>query len=285
MTHRSSVQAASRSRKPLIMFGLSLLLGGGAVFYSKHYIEERISHYRAQLEKTEPMASVIVPNRALVRGELLRRDDLLMREIPAQYVDSNSISMEKLDTALGQQLDFDIDRGAPLLWAHLEGGLTPTFSGKVDEGLRAMTVRVDEINSISGFLQPTDRVDLLLTHGQSKEKSIVPLMQRLEVIATGTQTLVDKNGSSGRRSFTSITVHVTPQQAQKLVLAQEVGEITATLRHPDDEAPLGDMSMTVAELLGQTVEDEPTVEPNPKPRRRAPTPPASPGIEYIIGGS
>ncbi len=282
MTLRSPVQAASRSRKPLIMFGLSLLLGGAAVFYSKHYIEASISHYRDQLEKTEPMLSVVVPNRALARGELLMQDDLVLREIPEQYVDSNSITLDKLDTALGQHLDFDIDRGAPLLWAHLEGGLTPTFSGKVEAGLRAMTVRVDEINSISGFLQPTDHVDLLLTHGSHGNESIAPLMQRLEVIATGTQTLVDKNGTSGRRSFTSITVHVTPQQAQKLILAQEIGDITATLRNPEDELPLGDIPMTVAELLGHKVEVEPTVAATPTSRRRSQAPPA---IEYIIGGS
>lgn len=283
MSNSSPVQRGSRSRKPLIMFVLSLLLGGVAVFYSKHYIEERIAYYRGQLEKTEPMARVIVPARRLLRGEILQRADLLIREIPAQYVDSNSIPQEKLGTAIGQQIDFDIDRGAALLWAHLEGGLSPTFSGKVLEGQRALTVRVDEINSISGFLQPTDRVDLLLTYGRSGTETIKPLIERLEVIATGTQTMVDKNGSSGRRQFTTITVQVTPEQAQQLTLAQEVGKLTATLRHPDDESPLIDSGMTIAQLLGTVVPEETAEQKNvPQARKRAA---AEPSIEYIIGGS
>ena len=284
MSNTTLGQRSTRSRKPAIMFFMSLILGGTAVFFSRQYIEEQISHYRAQLEKTEPMASVIVPVRALRRGEVVRKEDLVTRPIPTQYVDSNSIQMEKLDTALGQVLDFDIDRGTPLLWAHLEGGLTPTFSGKVVDGLRALTIRVDEINSISGFLQPTDRVDLLLIHGRNDEQSIVPLIEQLEVIATGTQTLVDKAGSAstnGRRQFTTITVQVSPHQAQQLTLAQEIGKVTATLRHPDDESPLGNHQMTVAELLG-TVEPEAPPEVVKQPvRRRA----SGPTIEYIIGGS
>ena len=288
MTNTTLGQRAPRSRKPLFMFIMSLLLGGTAVFFSRQYIEEQISHYRAQLDKTEPMELVIVPGRDLRRGEVVRKADLVTREFPSQYIDSSSISMEKLDVALGQVLDFDIDRGTPLLWAHLEGGLTPTFSGKVIDGLRALTIRVDEINSISGFLQPTDRVDLLLTHGQREDQSIVPLIEQLEVIATGTQTLVDKAGtanSTGRRQFTTITVQVTPHQAQQLTLAQEIGKLTATLRHPDDESPLGNHEMTVADLLGTTLPEAPSpvevVAAKPPVKRK----PAGPTIEYIIGGS
>ncbi len=283
MTQNTLVQRGGRSRKPAVMFLLSLLLGGVAVFYSKHYIEERVSFYRAQLEKTEPMAEVIVPSRALLRGEVLRKQDLQIRDIPAQYVDTNSIPLDKLDSALGQVIDFDVDRGAALLWAHLEGGMTPTFSGRLSEGLRAMTVRVDEINSISGFLQPTDRVDLLMTYGQGKSQSIVPLIEQLEVIATGTQTLVDKKELTGRRQFTTITVQVTPHQSQKLTLAQEIGKLTATLRHPDDEAPLVSGEMTIAELLGDVVVPD-TVEVKRARPSRAQTP-RPPSIEYIIGGS
>jgi len=90
---------------------------------------------------------------------------LFAYQIPQKYADTHSVHSGNYDVAVGQRLDFDIDEGRPLLWAHLEGGLTPTFSGKVDEGLRAMTVRVDEINSISGFLQPKDKVDLMLSYG------------------------------------------------------------------------------------------------------------------------
>jgi len=230
-----STSTVKKSKKNLIMMLLALSLGGLGVFLSKSYIEEQIAFYKGQLEKTETMVKIVVPSRKLLRGEIITSNDLLLREIPEKYVDTNSVTESNYDVALGQRIDFDIDEGRALLWAHLEGGLTPTFSGKVPSGLRAMTVRVDEINSISGFLQPKDRIDLLLTYGSGESQHIFPIIQNLDVIATGIQTVVDKNGSNSQRAFTTITVQVSPEQAKQVTLAQQIGKMTAILRNPEDE--------------------------------------------------
>jgi len=283
MSDRHTVVRRKKPGKNLVMFLLSLALGVAGVFYSKHYIEERIAFYKGQLQSIETMVEIVVPSRSLVRGETVRIEDLQKMEVPEQYVDAGTVNEANLETAIGQRIDFDVQEGRALLWAHLEGGLTPTFSGKVPEGLRAMTVRVDEINSISGFLQPNDRVDLLMSLGSGDDQRIVPLIEQLNVIATGTQTVTDKSFGTGQRVFSTITVQVTPHQAQKITLAQSVGKLTAMLRNPDDESPLGPNGMTVAELLGKPVE-EPVVVEAPAPRARVARQPAPPRIEYIIGG-
>lgn len=278
--------ARQKPRKTLLMFLLSLMVGGVGVYFARSYIEGQIAFYKNQLDETEDMVELIVPNRGLQRGEVVTSEMLSIREIPLQYADSNAVSAANYDVALGQRIDFDIDEGRPLLWAHLEGGLSPTFSGRVPEGLRALTVRVDEINSISGFLQPKDRVDLLMSHGSGTEQEILALMDRVEVIATGVQTLVDKNVSGGKRSFSTITVQVTPEEAQRITLAQQVGKVTAVLRNPDDDAPLGASPMSMARMLGIEVV-EPDVIAVPAPVRKVvrPTAPEPRRIEYIIGGS
>lgn len=278
--------ARQKPRKTLLMFLLSLMVGGVGVYFARSYIEGQIAFYKNQLDETEDMVELIVPNRGLQRGEVVTSEMLSIREIPLQYADSNAVSAANYDVALGQRIDFDIDEGRPLLWAHLEGGQSPTFSGRVPEGLRALTVRVDEINSISGFLQPKDRVDLLMSHGSGTEQEILALMDRVEVIATGVQTLVDKNVSGGKRSFSTITVQVTPEEAQRITLAQQVGKVTAVLRNPDDDAPLGASPMSMARMLGIEVV-EPDVIAVPAPVRKAvrPTAPEPRRIEYIIGGS
>lgn len=268
--------------KHIIMFVVSLALGAAGVFYSRQYIEEQVSYYKGQLNQTETMVEVVVPNRAMARGEIVLASDLSIREIPEKYVDTNSVTGSNYDVAIGQRVDFDIDEGRPLLWAHLEGGLTPTFSGNVADGLRAMTVRVDEINSISGFLQPKDKVDLMLSYGNGDAQQIFPLIQRLDVIATGVQTLVDKSSNGSMRSFSTITVHVSPSDGQKITLAQQVGKLTAMLRNPEDKAPLSDEPMTVAELLNVPPVPQ-RVAPAKVPRRTRPAP-KTPTIEYIIGG-
>ncbi len=270
-----------RPGKQILMFVLSLALGGGGVYYSKQYIEEQVSYYKGQLDKTEPMVDVVVPNRAMVRGEILLSSDLSVRQIPEKYADSNTVNGSNYEVAIGQRIDFDIDEGRPLLWAHLEGGLTPTFSGKVEDGLRAMTVRVDEINSISGFLQPKDKVDLFLSFGVGAKQQILPLIQRLNVIATGVQTMVDKSSGGTTRNFSTITVHVSPEDGQRITLAQQVGKLTAMLRNPDDEAPVSETPMTVSQLLNMepAVKSEPVVASRPRAVVKK-----EPGIEFIIGG-
>ncbi|WP_430882274.1 Flp pilus assembly protein CpaB [Granulosicoccus sp. 3-233] len=271
-----------RPGKQILMFVLSLALGAGGVYYSRQYIEEQVSYYKGQLDKTEPMVEVVVPNRAMVRGEILLSSDLSVRQIPEKYADTNSVNGSNYEVAIGQRIDFDIDEGRPLLWAHLEGGLTPTFSGKVEDGLRAMTVRVDEINSISGFLQPRDKVDLFLSFGVGDKQQILPLIQRLNVIATGVQTLVDKSSGGSTRNFSTITVHVSPEDGQRITLAQQFGKLTAMLRNPDDEAPVDEAPMTVSQLLKL---DTPPVKSAPAPVSRPRTVSENkPGIEFIIGG-
>ncbi len=280
--HSRGARAKGRPGKQILMFVLSLALGAGGVYYSRQYIEDQVSYYKGQLDKTEPMVEVVVPNRAMVRGEVLLSSDLSVRQIPEKYADSNAVNGNNYEVAIGQRIDFDIDEGRPLLWAHLEGGLTPTFSGKVEDGLRAMTVRVDEINSISGFLQPKDKVDLFLSFGTGPGQQILPLIQRLNVIATGVQTLVDKSSGGSTRNFSTITVHVSPEDGQRITLAQQVGKLTAMLRNPDDESPVDESPMTVSQLLNQ---EKPAVKTTPKaaskPRAVAQK---KPGIEFIIGG-
>lgn len=265
----------------VFLFLLAIALGSAGFYYSKQYIEEQVSYYRGQLEKTEAMVEIVVPMRALKRGEILNAKDLSIRAIPEKYADSNSVTGKTYETAVGQRLDFDIDEGRPLLWAHLEGGLSPTFSGKVGDGLRAMTVRVDEINSISGFLQPNDKVDLMLSHGAGGSYQIFPLIQNLDVIATGVQTYVDKSAPGTTRPFSTITVHVSPIDGQKITLAQQVGKLTALLRNPEDQSPLDEQPLTVAELLNKPTNlgfKPPVSKQLPKPATKIPA------VEYIIGG-
>ena len=273
------VNRASRIRKPstgTVVFLFSLVAGVFAVYYSQSYIEDKVDFYKGQLEKTEPMVEVVVPGRRLVTGQPLREQDLLVREIPESYVDNNVLLLSTYESALGQELAFDVEPGKPLLWAHLEGGRTATFSGLVPEGARALTVRVDEINSISGFLQPKDRIDLLMTYGSGEQEAVFPLIQTLEVIATGLQTRVDKNSVGGKRTFSTITVNVTPDNAQKITLAQKIGKLTAVLRNPDDANPLSDVPMTTSRLLNK---------PKKVIARTKPKKPKPPAIQYIIGGA
>ena len=280
MLKQIRLPTVKRPSKNVLMFVLSILMGSIGVFVSKQYLENQIALYKEQNNHTETMVDVVVPNRAMMRGDIIANSDLSVRAMPLQYVDQHTVSSANYETAIGQRLDFDIDEGRALLWAHLEGGVSPTFSGTVPSGLRAMTVRVDEINSISGLLQPKDKIDLLFSHGNGENRQIFPLIENLNVIATGVQTLVDKSGSASTRSFNTITVQVSPGEAKHLALSQQVGKLTAILRNPDDESALNKEPITTDELLRKK-----PIKPRKFIRLAKEKMAKTTAIEYIIGGS
>ncbi len=256
--------------KNLLLLGLSLLIGAGGVYLARNFIKEKVDYYRSQLDKHEAMVKMVVPVRDMRRGETVRSVDLALREIPLSYAHKGAVGSDNYEIAVGQRLSFDIAAGRPLLWAHLEGGLSPTFSGAVTKGKRAITVPVDEINSISGFLAPGDNIDLYMTYRQA----VVPVIQSLHVLATGSRTVRDKTGRS-TSTYQTITVEVAPKVAKKIMLARSVGEITAALRNPKDRRPSGLSAYTLADLLNKPRQAR-------KKKRRV-VPKAR--IEYIIGGS
>jgi pilus assembly protein CpaB len=257
--------------KNLVMLILSVLLGAGGVYLAKDYIEDEVNYYKSQLEKTEAMVALVVPNRNIQRGSIITLKDFSVREIPVRYAHKNAVTQSTFSTAVGQRISFDISQGRPLLWAHLEGGIMPTFSGKLKPGTRALAFSVDKINSISGFLQPKDKIDLLLDYNDQ----IIPIIQNLHVLATGPHTHIDKTGRQTGGTFNTITVEVTPEVAEKITLAKTIGKITALLRSPQDEVLISEAPMTVSRLLNK---------PKPKPKRRKRIVRKEKGIEYIIGG-
>ena len=100
------------------------------------------------------------------------------------------------------------------------------------------------------------------------------VMQRVAVLATGRQSKPGQADEAGfGRAFTSITVEVDPEQAQKLVVAQRSGKLTAVLRNPDDRQPVGDRRLDVNGLLGL-----------PGPMLVAAPAPAPAAVEVIVGG-
>lgn len=121
-----------------------------------------------------------------------------------------------------------------ILWGLVEPQKLPTFSARVEAGHRAMTVAVDEINSISGMIEPGDTIDLIVSLDHQGKKVTYPLLQSVLVMATG-QRSVDDPKSGERRQYSTVTLETTPLQAQSVISARETGRLTALLRNPADK--------------------------------------------------
>ncbi len=271
---------AQVNRSWVILVG-ALVFGGLAVFAASRYISQTIAVERAKLNPNVEMIDVVVAKSELERGDNVGPENMAVRQVPRDYVPGTAVTPDQFANIEGARLAVDMRGGEILLRGTLEGADTSTFAHKVRDGVRAMTVAVDEVNSISGLLQPGDRIDLFFTArpprrggaaAQSPETTMV-LMQNVLLLATGRQVrpqLGDPGQPGVSRTYSTVTIEAAPRDAQRLILAQKAGSLTAVLRGPDDESPLTAASMDSRDLFGLAT-----------PRRVANV---GPRAEVIVGG-
>jgi pilus assembly protein CpaB len=275
-----SVRDALLRHRVVLLVLLAVALGAFSVVGMRNYIGERLAIERELLVPRHQMVEVLVAKRHLERGEPLSADTLAVREIPAEFAPGGALQPSDFDEVSGSRLAVAMRRGEPLLPGMLLDAESNGLSARLKPGSRALTISVDEVNSLSGMLQPGDRIDLMLSLRPSgalpsTEPEVTrTLMQDVLVLATGRQ--VRPVGETAGRSFTAITVEVDPGQAQKLVVAQRSGRLTAMLRNPDDRLPVAERKLDVNTLLGI---------PDPPPPPPPPAPPIPRVVaEVIVGG-
>jgi len=175
----------------------------------------------------------------------------------------------QFDAYSNQRLAVALKRGEALLPTHAEGQGTGVFSSMLTKGLRALTFEVDAVNSVSGMLRPGDRIDLIYTASTAGggQEVTAPLLSNVSVLATD-QTLTKRgDGADRERMFATITLELSPVDADRVIVAKAAGRLTALLRHPDDAAINDTASLSAAHLMS------------------APGVPAGERVvEYIVGG-
>lgn len=154
----------------------------------------------------------------------------------------NTTSKDQQRIAIG-----NIAANAPVL----QSGLTPPgvkldMSTEINPGMQAVTLRTNDVAGVGGFVLPDDRVDILLSRsvGQEHKVGVTQIVaQNVRVLAVDQQ---DDNSQNKPVVVKAITIEVTPEQAQAITLAQTVGNVSLTLRHVQDTAPVGRIATTEA---------------------------------------
>ena len=232
-----------------VILGIALFVGTLAAFAARSYLSSQIEAIEARGKgKT---VKVIVAGRELKRGDKISSANVAVRAVPVEYAHSVAIAPDAFDRIDGQALAYPVHAGEMILWGLMEGKRVPTFSARVEAGHRAMTVAVDEISSISGLLEPGDFIDLLVTFERKGGKITRPLLQGVQVMATG-QQVVDSQREGERRQYSTVTIDITPTQAQNVILARDAGRVTALLRNPDDKKPMAGGNADMTTLLAIT---------------------------------
>ena len=262
----------------LAAIGLALL----ATFLTTRYLASREASIAAEVtartQKGGPRVAVAVPTRDMQIGMVLADNSVAAREVPSDLIYPNAILADDFDKYKGQALIRSVLKGRPLLKTDLRPEVAD-FSGTLADGIRAITVDIDELNAVAHMVQPGNRVDLMLAMQREEGgQTVVPFMDRMKVLATGQRVVQESDektpGSRKTSTYSTLTLEVTPAQAARLTLAQNIGKLRYVLRNEKDE---GSVDYAVN---AQNIFDE--VSQHARNAKRSTT--LAGVVEYIIGG-
>ena len=237
-------------QRAFLMLILATFLAGGAVWLAKDWLESQIQPVVAN-ESTMPLTKVVVARVKLSFGNRLQRQHLTEVDWPAGNVPPGSFnSIDKLLEGEKERVVLRvIEPSEPVLAAKITGpGGRATLSTLISKDMRAVTIRVNDVHGVAGFIMPNDHVDVLLTRNElnKKEDPITTiLLQNVKVLGVDQDADEDKEKASVAKA---VTLEVTPRQSQKLALASRVGSISLTLRNQANAVAARHRTITVADL-------------------------------------
>ncbi len=287
-------------KRAVITLGGAVVLAIITVGLARSWIEQQVASTTTapETEKAESV-KIVVAEIPLRFGDTIRAEHLRLVDWPAEMQPRgafHSITDLTLDDERRVALRA-IEEGEPLRESSISGfGGRASLSSVIDEGMRASTIRVNDIHGVAGFVLPGDRVDIMLTRNLGMDTNSAQTPDKLvtELLLQNVRVLgIDQDANEKRQNpgvAKAITVEVTPDQAQKLVLAQQLGTLSLALRGVADARPeqparsirLSDLSIGEA---NDAVDDEPESKPEPRRvvRQSAPAGPSDPSVRVFRG--
>ncbi len=237
----------------IIMLLLAFVFGTGAVFLTKVWFNNQQGSLISSVEATAtPTATVVVAALPLRFGSQLQSDNLKEIPWPSGNVPAGAFSTTEEMLEAGERYVITaIETNEPILgWKITGPGQRATLSAIVEKGMKAITIRVNDVLGVAGFVLPGDRVDILLTRtnrsAAAREKSYVDiLLQAVKVLA------IDQSADDRRDEpvvVRAVTLEVTTEQAQKLTLASSVGRLSLALRNNASDEGEITRRITVSDL-------------------------------------
>jgi pilus assembly protein CpaB len=232
-----------------LVAALVISLGITSVFYT------RITRTQANARpKTKRIVAAAV---ALQPGTPISAENLTEIDWPENVPLEGLI--EKKEDVAGHVLMYAVAVHQPVLQRDLTSSASLGLSAKIPDGMRATAVKTNEVTNIAGFIFPGSHVDVLVTLKPDNNASMETrtVLQNVLVLSTGTKIDPDPNGKP--ENVNVVTLLVTPEQSEKLALAQNQGTVHFVLRNGGDSASPEVRPVDFAELAGVAKPLEPVM--------------------------
>ena len=259
----------------VITLVVAIAMGGGAAYLARSWLHGQTIAAAAN----QPANHIVIAAEPLAYGAAVTAENI--NEIP-WYSDTLPegafASKDDLISGGRRTVLYPLKRGEPVLRSKVTGaGQRASLASQLEEGKRAVTVRVDEERGVAGFVLPGDYVDILMIADEisSKRQSYSDiLLEHVKVLA------IDQIASEAEEKPTvarAVTLEVTKEQAQKILLASNVGKLSLILGRPIESG--GDPNRRISERdIGRAIPEPvrpPAPPPPPAPVVAAPAPPSN----------
>jgi len=248
----------------VIILAVAISMGGSAAYLTRSWLKDQTS------AAVQPAGTIVVAAESLAYGTAMTPDNVV--EIPwfSNTLPEGAFAVKDDLLNSGRRVVLSpLKRGEPVLRSKITGpGQRASLASLLDDGKRAVTVSVDDVRGVAGFVLPGDFVDIVIIadDGSPKRQSYSDiLLEHVKVLA------IDQVASEGEGQPTvakAVTVEVTKEQAQKILLATNIGKLSLILARPVESKP--DPNRRVSENdIGRT---------RPEPVRPAAPPPPAPVV-------
>jgi pilus assembly protein CpaB len=252
-------------KSTVIILAVAISMGGSAAYLTRIWLKDQTRN-----SANQPAGTIVVAAESLAYGTTMTPDSVV--EIPwfSNTLPEGAFAVKDDVLNGGRRVVLSpMKRGEAVLRTKITGpGQRASLASLLEEGKRAVTVQVDDVRGVAGFVLPGDFVDLVIIadDGSTKRQSYSDiLLEHIKVLA------IDQVASEGEGQPTvakAVTVEVTKEQAQKILLATNIGKLSLILARPVESKP--DPNRRVSEKdIGRT---------SPEPVRPAAPPPPAPII-------
>lgn len=216
---------------------IAIVCGLVAAFALFQYMNQ----LKSQMQ-TENMVTVVVAADKIPANTVITAKHVTTKEMPVQFVHPNAI--RSVEDIVGQAVITDIAQDEVIISDRLvrPGSEQASFSYKLENGERAITVGIDSVSGVAGYIQSGDRVDVIglfevkIPNATGGEKTVAystVVVQNREVLAVGDKSIISDN--SKKQENKTLTLAMTLKEAQKVAWASQFGVIRAALRSPVDD--------------------------------------------------
>src|SRR3954465_436198 len=228
------------------VLAIAILAGGGLAYGTYNMMNNQ-----PVKTVTTPTQPVVVAAADISLGAELRKEDLTVVNFPAGHVPEGAFA--RVTDVVGRGVISPFVKNEVVIPAKLASkeagsGLPPV----IPEGMRALSVRVNEVIGVAGYVLPGARVDVLATASPSGNQTDVTskvILANVQVLTAGTRMEQDKEKGKPMQ-VTVVTLLVYPEQSERLALASTEGKIQLALRNPLDQGAPPTPGMRQAVLLG-----------------------------------